>query len=41
MHPNANIAYENALVSLLSDTVMMMQPRVSAGSGAKSPEERA
>jgi len=41
LHPNANIAYEFNLVSLLSDTVMMMQPRVSSGGGGKTSEERA
>jgi len=41
LHPNANIQYEKNLVALLSDTVLMMQPRVSASGSGKSPDERA
>jgi dynein heavy chain len=41
LHPNANIAYEKNLVNLLSDTVLMMQPRVSSSGGGKTSDERA
>lgn len=41
LHPNANIAYEKNLVTLLSDTVLMMQPRVSATGVGKTPDEKA
>ena len=41
LHPNANIQYEKNLVSLLQDTVLMMQPRVSSSGSGKTPDERA
>lgn len=38
LHPNANIAYEVSTVSLMADTVLMMQPRVSGGGSGLTPE---
>jgi dynein heavy chain len=39
LHPNANIAYEKRLVGDISDTVLMLQPRVAAAGGGKTPDE--
>lgn len=39
MHPNANIAFEMNQVKDFIDTVLLMQPRMSAGKAARSPEQ--
>lgn len=39
LHPNANIAYEVATVSLLADTVLMMQPRLAGGGSGLTPDQ--
>jgi len=39
LHPNANIAYEVATVSLLAETVLMMQPRLAGGGGGLTPDQ--
>jgi dynein heavy chain len=41
LHPNANIVYEKKTVAQISDTILMMQPRVAASAGAKTPDELA
>lgn len=41
LHPNANIAYEQRIATILNDSVLMMQPRVADSGGGKSPEELA
>ena len=39
LHPNANIAFEQKTVGEFSDTILMMQPRVSGGGGGRTPDE--
>jgi dynein heavy chain len=39
MHPNANIAYENFTVGAISDTILLIQPRVASKGGGKTPDE--
>lgn len=41
LHPNANRAYEKATVGHLTDTVIMMQPRVAESGVGKTPDELA
>lgn len=41
LHPNANIAYEAKTVSSFTDTILMIQPRVAAGGGGRTPDELA
>jgi len=41
LHPNANIAYEQRIVRDLTETILMMQPRVAAAGGGKTPDELA
>jgi len=38
LHGNANIAYESALVTGFVDTILLMQPRISGGKSAATPE---
>ena len=39
LHSNANISYETALVKNFIDTILLMQPRVSGGKAAATPEQ--
>jgi dynein heavy chain len=40
MHENANITYQNQESNKIMETILSIQPRVSAGgSGGKSPDE--
>jgi len=39
LHANANISYETQLVNDFIDTIMLMQPRVSGGKSAATPEQ--
>lgn len=39
LHPNANISYETQLVNNFIDTILLMQPRVSGGKAALTPEQ--
>lgn len=39
LHANANISYETAMVGNFVDTILMMQPRVSGGKSAATPEQ--
>lgn len=39
LHPNANIAYESNVVGKFLDTILLIQPRISGGGNAKTPEE--
>ena len=39
LHDNASIAYDTQLVNNFIDTILVMQPRVSGGKAAKTPEE--
>ena len=39
LHSNANISYETALVNNFVDTILLMQPRVSGGKSATTPEQ--
>jgi len=41
LHPNSNIVYEKKTVAQISDTILMMQPRVAGAAGAKTPDELA
>ena len=41
LHPNANIAYEQRIVRDLTETILMMQPRVAGAAGGKTPDELA
>jgi len=41
LHPNANITFEDKTVLAFSDTILMMQPRVAAGGGGRTPDELA
>lgn len=41
LHPNANMAYENGVVSQFLGSVLMIQPRVAAVGSGKTPEEEA
>ena len=38
LHANANISYETQLVNNFIDTILLMQPRVSGGKSAATPE---
>jgi len=39
LHANANIQYETAQVNNFIDTILLMQPRVSGGKAALTPEQ--
>ena len=39
LHTNANMTYESNQVQFFMDTILTIQPRVSAGKAAKTPEE--
>lgn len=40
MHENANITYQNQESNKIMETILSIQPRISAGgSGGKSPDE--
>lgn len=39
LHSNANIDYETSLVNNFIDTILLMQPRVSGGKAAATPEQ--
>ena len=39
LHTNANISYETALVNNFVDTVLLMQPRVTGGKSAATPDQ--
>jgi len=39
LHSNANILYETNLVNNFVDTILLMQPRVSGGKSATTPEQ--
>ena len=39
MHENANITYQNQESTKIMDTILSIQPRVSAAASGKSPDE--
>jgi dynein heavy chain len=39
LHPNANIAYERKTVGDLSETVIMIQPRIASTGAGRTPDE--
>jgi dynein heavy chain len=39
LHSNANMAYEFKLVGEFTDAILVLQPRVSGGSAARTPEQ--
>ena len=39
LHTNANMTYESNTVTFFMDTILKIQPRVSSGKSAKTPEE--
>jgi dynein heavy chain len=41
LHPNANTSYESSTVLYLTETVLMMQPRVASAGGGQTPDELA
>jgi len=39
LHPNANITFEQKLVREFTDTILLIQPRISGGKAVRSSEE--